>query len=126
MNVRLSAEDMHRIWASLLLAGGLLFPAGYRWVRASVPKPVNVLRGRVSPDDLGPVQALWLGRRMDLAEVSVEDLRVVPGVGERIAQRILTYQSEHGRFKTLEELEAVKGVGPKLKARLAKYVQIYR
>jgi competence protein ComEA len=31
-----------------------------------------------------------------------------------LAQRIVDWRQQHGRFKTVQELDAVDGIGPKL------------
>lgn len=36
------------------------------------------------------------------------------GIGAKKAEAIVTYRTEHGEFKTLEDLKEVKGIGDKL------------
>ena len=37
----------------------------------------------------------------------------LPGIGDVLAQRILTYREEHGSFSNVEELMNVEGIGEK-------------
>lgn len=45
------------------------------------------------------------GRRQDFLEL--------PGIGEKLAERIVAYRKDHGRFKSIEDLRRVKGIGKK-------------
>ena len=42
----------------------------------------------------------------------------LPGVGPVLAQRILDWRSEHGRFTSVDELGEVSGIGDKLMSQL--------
>jgi comEA protein len=48
----------------------------------------------------------------------------LPGVGPKMAQRILTYRRGVGRFQTIEELLGVKGIGPKKFAKMRPYLKL--
>lgn len=48
----------------------------------------------------------------------------LPGVGPVLAQRILEWRTEHGRFTSVEELREVSGIGDKVFARLAPKVTV--
>lgn len=51
-------------------------------------------------------------------------LALLPRIGEKAAQRIIEYRTEHGPFKKPTELMQVKGVGAKTYEGLSKYVVI--
>ena len=55
---------------------------------------------------------------LDLNSASFSELLRLPGIGPKLAQRILLYRERHGPFRSLEELLNVKGIGPKLLSRL--------
>jgi len=58
--------------------------------------------------------------KYDLNLVSKEDLLSIPGIGEKRAAEILTYQSEIG-FTNKAELMKIKGIGTKTYSKLEKY-----
>jgi competence ComEA-like helix-hairpin-helix protein len=51
--------------------------------------------------------------KVNLNSASVEQLATLPGVGEKLAARIVEYRQKSGGFKALQELMNVKGVGEK-------------
>ena len=52
-------------------------------------------------------------KRIDINSASIEELQELPGIGPKIAQRIIEYRKKYGCFKYLEELKKVKGIGEK-------------
>ncbi|MFI5708914.1 helix-hairpin-helix domain-containing protein [Kribbella sp. NPDC051620] len=50
---------------------------------------------------------------IDLNTATLAQLDSLPGVGPVLAQRILDWRNEHGRFTTTDELQEIPGVGPK-------------
>jgi competence protein ComEA len=50
---------------------------------------------------------------LDLNRVSMEDLCLIPGIGESLAQEIITYRERRKGFRSVEELKNVKGIGEK-------------
>ena len=62
------------------------------------------------------------GSVINLNTASATDLQNLPGIGAKMAERILEYRQKNGPFKKIEDLMNVKGIGEKnflkLKARL--------
>ena len=48
----------------------------------------------------------------------------LPGIGPKIAARILKYRREHGSFKTIAALEQVPGIGPRILEKLRPLVVV--
>lgn len=51
---------------------------------------------------------------VDLNHATVEQLTTLKGIGQKKAQAIIDYRTEHQGFKKLEELTNIKGIGDKL------------
>ena len=58
------------------------------------------------------------GPVVSLNSADVALLDTLPGVGPVLAQRIVDWRREHGRFTSVDELGEVSGIGDKLMARL--------
>jgi len=48
--------------------------------------------------------------KFDLNQIDKETLIRLPGIGEKIAKRIIEYRQKYGSFKDLQELRKVKGI----------------
>lgn len=48
---------------------------------------------------------------VNLNTATLEQLETVPDVGPALAQRILDWRSEHGRFESVAQLRQVRGIG---------------
>ena len=60
---------------------------------------------------------------LDLNSARVEDLRELPGIGEKLAQRLVEYRRSHGGFRSVEDLRKVQGIGEKRMERLRPLVR---
>jgi len=49
--------------------------------------------------------------KLNLNTATAAELEELPGVGEKLAQRIVDYRTANGDFRTIEELKNVKGIG---------------
>ena len=62
--------------------------------------------------------------KIDLNTASVEQLQLLPGIGESIAQRIIEYRSQHNGFSAIEELIQIYGIGEKKFEQIKQYITI--
>lgn len=65
-----------------------------------------------------------VGGQVNLNTATLADLDALPGVGPVLAQRILDWRAEHGRFSSIEELQEVPGIGPSTYADLKDRVRV--
>ena len=48
--------------------------------------------------------------KVDINHADKEMLKSIPGIGEKLAQRIIAYRQEQAGFKSIEELKGIKGI----------------
>jgi len=71
----------------------------------------NVIKIKLSRMEANKLLALSIP--LDLNRVSVEDLCLIPGIGESLAREIVTYRERRKGFRSVGELKNVKGIGGK-------------
>lgn len=49
--------------------------------------------------------------KVNINMATSEELQKLPGIGEAMASRIITYRKENGKFSKLEDLKNVSGIG---------------
>ena len=59
---------------------------------------------------------------LDLNSATLSQLDELPGVGPVLAQHILDWRTEHGRFDSVDQLRAVSGIGDRKYADLKSLV----
>lgn len=62
--------------------------------------------------------------KININTASKEELMLLDGIGDVMAERILAYRAEHGAFESIEQLQEIKGIGEKTYADLQAYVTI--
>ncbi len=64
--------------------------------------------------------------RLDINVMDEEELKKLPGIGNKLAKRIIKYKNVHGPFKTLDELKNVSGIGDKKLKEIKEYITSHR
>ncbi|MDD9938942.1 MAG: helix-hairpin-helix domain-containing protein [Myxococcales bacterium] len=72
----------------------------------------------------GALASLREGGRIDANRATTDELQLLPGIGPRLAERIVRHRGEHGPFADIAGLRAVSGIGPRTLARLAPMLEV--
>jgi competence ComEA-like helix-hairpin-helix protein len=83
-----------------------------------------VVRAPALPPSAAGVRALRVGETLDLNAATAGDLLLLPGVGPKLAERIVAERSRRGRYARVEDLLAVKGVGPATLGRMHRFLRV--
>ncbi len=70
-------------------------------------------------------QPLVFYQSINLNKAGISLLSQIPGIGPKLAQRIIDYRSQHGAFNHLDELRKVHGIGPAKLARIRQYATVF-
>ncbi len=63
-------------------------------------------------------------KSIDLNKASVEELKKLPGIGDKTAQKIVEYRKKYGRFNKIEDIMKVERIGPNLFEKIKEYITI--
>jgi competence protein ComEA len=96
----LPGVDLSRLNLARKLADGEQVAVGVSGAAAAAGPPGT---GAASGAASGPI---------DLNTATVQQLDTLPGVGPVLAQRIVDWRTEHGRFDSVDQLQEVSGIGP--------------
>ena len=64
----------------------------------------------------------WPDMRIDINTADAAELNVLPGIGPRLAERIVADREARGPFASLDDLARVRGVGPRTVERIRTYI----
>ena len=59
---------------------------------------------------------------LNINTASAEELQTLPNIGVQMAQRIIDYRTQHGKFASVDTLQNVKGIGAKTLEKLKPFV----
>ena len=68
--------------------------------------------------------AAYIAGRLNINTATAEELATLPGIGEKLAQRIVDYREKNGSFSTVEELSNVSGIGEKRLDAIREYITV--
>ncbi len=101
-----------------VLAGALGWTA---WVRITHPiQDIADSSGATADRRAGAVQ--WPDMRIDLNSADIAQFDLLPGIGPRLAERIVADRETNGPFATVGDLIRVRGVGTRTLERIGPFV----
>ncbi len=87
------------------------------WRSAGSALSVSAAGGMLKIRDMPSVTRLALGLPIDLNRATEEELSLVPGIGETLADQIVQLRQLRGKFEGLADLTAVPGIKEKKTAK---------
>lgn len=66
-------------------------------------------------------QSAWPDMRIDINTASAVELTLLPGIGPRLADRIVEDRERNGPFRSLDDLQRVRGIGPMIVQHISEY-----
>ena len=64
-----------------------------------------------------------LTQKININTADVTMLSQLPGIGPKTAEKITAFRTEHGQFKSLDDLTQVKGIGSKKLVKIMPYLE---
>ena len=62
--------------------------------------------------------------RININTASIEELKRLPGVGQKLAERVIAHRTKHGAFKRPQDIVIVRGFSAKRYRQLAHLIRI--
>ena len=113
------SDSPHRLPGALFVSCLLVLVLGVAgWLR--LQRPVVVLQDLRSGDAPIP-DSVWPLLRIDVNSADEAQLDLLPGIGPRLATRIVQQRRSEGPFTFVDDLERVSGLGPRIIERLRPY-----
>ena len=63
-------------------------------------------------------------RKININKATTEELVLLPGIGETLAQRIIAYRQIHGNFSSIDDILNVEGIGEGKFSQISKYITV--
>jgi len=67
-------------------------------------------------------KTLTIKNKININTAYAKELKRLPGIGEVLAERIVTYRDTHGLFQSYDELLNIRGIGQKTLEKITPYI----
>ncbi len=109
-------EDGSRVVDAITVAGGATKEANLKAINLaqelSDGMMINV-PDENSPDLTNEQLMVQSGSKLNINTANAQQLQELPGIGPSLAERIIKYRQENGKFNSVEELLNISGIGEK-------------
>lgn len=65
-----------------------------------------------------------LSNPININTATIDELVLLPGIGENTANKILSYRQENGPFDSISDLSNVTGIGPETLREISNYITV--
>ena len=113
----------------LVTCAFIIFVAGIFWGRRTdyhlSTNTENSTQSTLIPDALVAYSnEVYINDKININAAEKEDLTLLPGIGDTLAQRIIAYREENGPFTEIEELLLVEGIGSSKLSKIKEYITV--
>lgn len=67
---------------------------------------------------------IGLAEPININQADNQQLQLLPGIGEKLADNIVRYRNETGPFLSIEDLQNVAGIGPDIFNQISHYITV--
>ena len=118
INDKIKKTVLAAMTAAFLLSGGFL-------IMGRQPEGVQTeLEAFQTEAPQAADRALFHGETVNINTASQSELEKLSGIGPALAQRIIDYRSENGRFSSVDELIKINGIGENKLEAIREYVRL--
>ena len=78
-----------------------------------------------SHEEMPAFYKVTLGIPISLNRETEHGLTAIPGIGPKLAERIIKGRTERGGFKNLNEIKSINGIGEKLYNKVLPYIELF-
>lgn len=117
INIVKSKKNNSKVFFEIYVCGKVISPGVYR---VSSQDNLKILLERAGVEQSsGEAQfsiispSCAINKYVNINFAGKNELEQLPGIGEKLAERIIAYRKQHNGFKTKEELKNVAGIGEK-------------
>jgi competence protein ComEA len=77
-----------------------------------------------APDINSDQAVIQSNKKLNINTANAQQLDLLPGIGPSLAERIIRYRQENGKFNSIDELLNVSGIGEKKLEEIRELVDI--
>lgn len=63
--------------------------------------------------------------KININQATQQELESLPGIGQSLAKAILDFRAKYGPFQKAEDIKKVPGIGDKIYSRISPYITVY-
>ncbi|MGN0503720.1 MAG: ComEA family DNA-binding protein [Ruminococcus sp.] len=115
----LKSREMLLLILGLILTGAALIGAS---LARNLPNSSGVYYVSNAEKSSLIAQGEAVNPKLNINSAASEELEELDGIGEIIAQNIVSYRESHGNFSSVSELKKVEGVGDKTLDKIEPYI----
>ena len=131
VEIVLRQAPTHQYTGVIIIDGAVSCPGAYKYDTEDSIQDLLVCSGPSSSADLTHLTLhvpdkteTNLCQRIDINNAELWLLKALPGIGDTLAQSIIDYREDNGRFRCIDDICKVDGIGLKTFEKIQNYITI--